>query len=761
MVMVKEQFPRLSAGDINLDLWLEKTFENYNSQSIAIIQDTAEFARFTFTDNATFYGQPCFEQGLECAEILSKLNADALTISAGIIYCSMQGAEIDFEDLQENLNNKKIIKLAKKIDAMKPINTLHEKTNKASGQQIDNLRKMLLAMVQDVRTVLVVLARRLCVMRGVQILGHAERKKYSKETMEVYAPLANRLGLSELKWELEDLSFHDLEPEIYKSLGKALKERRADREIRVSNAIELLISKLAELNIKSEVTGRAKHLYSIYKKMQRKSVPFEEVYDTHAVRIIVDTVDECYKALGLVHDHWKPITEEFDDYISTPKPNGYQSIHTAVIDQDGKYLEIQIRTHQMHQENELGVAAHWIYKESGGSNNNSSSDKESGHEAKVAWLRELLDWHKTIGHDENNQESRENLEAVEEFHDRVFEERIYVFTPNGDIIDLAENSTSLDFAYHIHSEIGHRCRGAKINGKLVALTHKLQTGDNVEVVTTKDPHPSRDWLNPDLGYLSTPKARAKVHQWFRRQDAEKNIAEGRQIIEKELQKIGNPEVSLEKLANSLNAKNIDLMFAGIACGNLKISQLLHSIKQLYPQIKLPEKNEKSAYTDYKAKPDFLTHNSSNISIQGVSNLLTHIAHCCNPLPGENILGYITQGKGVSIHKADCKNIKKLAHDEKTNARILDAHWENIDKQHHTVELVIETEEPDKPKQTIQALTSLLTQQKVQALQIEASFKTKANTNLINCALRIENIENLTKLIDKIQQIPSVIEVRRS
>ena len=744
MVMVKEKLPRLSTGSVDIDLWLEKNFYHYPPASVVIIQETAELARFSFTDNATFYGQPCFEQGLECAEILSKLKADALTISAAMIYCSMQGADIDFEDLKENLDNQNIILLAKKVDAMRPINTLHEKTNRASGLQIDNLRKMLLAMVEDVRTVVVILAKRLCVMRGIQVLGHDERKKYCEETMEIYAPLANRLGLSELKWELEDLSFHDLAPDTYKTLGKALNERRADRELRVKNAITLLTEKLAALHIKAEVTGRAKHLYSIYKKMQRKAVPFEEVYDTHAVRIIVDTVDECYKALGIVHDHWRPITEEFDDYISTPKPNGYQSIHTAVVDQDNKYLEIQIRTHQMHQENELGVAAHWIYKEGGSSKEN---HKETGHEAKVAWLRELLDWHKMIGHED---------EGVEKFHDQVFEERIYVFTPNGDIVDLANNATSLDFAYHIHSDIGHRCRGAKINGKLEALTHKLKTGDNVEVVTTKDPHPSRDWLNPDLGYLSTAKARAKVHQWFRRQDAEKNIAEGKQLVEKELQKIGSPEVSLEKIASSLSAKSVDLMYAGIACGNLRPSQFLHHLKQLYPQIKLPEKNEKITV---KAKPNFATH-SSNISIQGVSNLLTHIAHCCNPLPGEKILGYITQGKGVSIHRADCNNIMKFFKSKTANARILDANWENVGKQHHTVELFIESEEVDEPKQTMQALTSLLTQQKIQTLQIETSVKNKTNTYLISCTLRIENIENLAKLIDKIQQIPKVVNIRR-
>lgn len=732
MVKVKEKFPRLDDGRIDLQHWLEKHFSNYTQTSFSDIANAAEYGQVCSIGNATFYGQACFEQALECAEILAQLHADKTTIAAAIVFCSIQGTDINHRDVQDHLDNEVCI-LISGIFKINAIRLLHQQTNKGSNAQVDNLRKMLLAMASDIRVVLITLAQRLCIMRGIQVLGHDERRDYAEETEDIYAPLANRLGISEIKWELEDLSFHDSNPSTYQLLARALNEKRSDRQKRVDNIIDLLTNKLSALNIKANVTGRAKHIFSIYKKMQRKEVGFDEVYDTHAVRIIVDTKEQCYQALSLVHDLWPPIKEEFDDYISSPKPNGYQSIHTAVTDKDNKYLEIQIRTEQMHQEGELGVAAHWMYKEG-------IKDK-GGYESKISWLRELLDWHKELSH---------NDEALDRFHDRVFEERVYVFTPNGDIFDLAENATPIDFAYHIHSEVGHRCKGALVNGKMVQLTYKLQTGDNVEIVRSKDPHPSRDWLNPNLGYLATSKARTKVHHWFKQEHVEKNIAEGKAIFDKECQRLNANDVAIEKVTNELNVRNSKGLFINLACGQIRPTQIHHAIHRLYPQIKLPEKNKKNHIRPKLA----VNPNRSSIYVQGVSNLLSHTAKCCQPVPGEEIIGYITQGRGVSVHRNDCDNIKELS--QRGQARLLDAQWTSSDGE-HPIQLNIECKEL---KPTLDRLTQLLTQEKITTQHIEEVGQTKSQYYLLIADIIVSDITMLNQLIDKINQFPGVVTINR-
>jgi GTP pyrophosphokinase len=732
MVKVKEKFPRLDDGRIDLQQWLATHFSNYSQASFDIIATASEYAQICSVDNATFYGQSCFEQALECAEILAQLHADNTTIAAGIVFCSMQGIDITLEDVQEHLDNE-VCLLIKGMNKMSAIRLLHQQTNKGSNAQVDNLRKMLLAMVSDIRVVLITLAQRLCIMRGIQVLGHDERRDYAEETEDIYAPLANRLGISDIKWELEDLSFHDSNPSTYQLLAKALNEKRRDRQVRVDNIIELLTNKLTALNIKVQVTGRAKHIFSIYKKMQRKEVGFDEVYDTHAVRIIVDTKEQCYQALSLVHDLWPPIKEEFDDYISSPKPNGYQSIHTAVTDKDNKYLEIQIRTEKMHQESELGVAAHWMYKE--------GVKGKGGYESKISWLRELLDWHKELSH---------NDEALDRFHDQVFEERVYVFTPNGDIFDLSENATPIDFAYHIHSEVGHRCKGARVNGKMVQLTYKLLTGDNVEIIRSKEPRPSRDWLNPSLGYLATSKARTKVHHWFKQEHVEKNISEGKIIFDKECQRLNASDISVEKIANDLNARNSKELFINLTCGQIKPTQIHHAIHRLYPQVKLPEKQKK-----IHIKPKLTANpNRSSIYVQGVSNLLSHTAKCCQPVPGEEIIGYITQGKGVSVHRKDCHNISDLS--QRGQARLLDAQWTSNDGQ-HPIQLKIECKEL---KPTLDRLTQLLTQEKIAAQHIEEVSQTKQQYFMLIADIIVSDITVLNQLIDKINQFPGVVTINR-
>lgn len=679
MVMVKTALPFLTDKQVDVPAWITRSFSHYQASSLNLIQQACDLAQTAFANHATFYGQACFEEALECAEMLSKLEADGVTIAAAIMYGSMQNSGVALADIEDGLNPD-VYTLLLSIDKMKAISQLHQQTNRSSGVQVDNLRKMLLAMASDVRAVLVLLAKRLCVMRGIQVLGHEERRAYAEETMDVYAPLANRLGLSELKWELEDLCFHDTHPEVYQSLAKALNEKRKDREKRVAHAISIMEEKLSARRIRATITGRAKHLYSIYKKMQHKRLSFDEIYDTHAIRIIVHNLHDCYKALGLVHEQWVSMTEEFDDYIATPKPNGYRSIHTAVKDGDGKYLEIQIRTEQMHHDNESGVAAHWMYKE--------GRKNHQGYEEKIAWLRELLSWHKELAHQD---------EAADRFHDHVFEDRVYAFTPQGDIIDLPEQSTPLDFAYYVHSDVGHRCRGAKINGKIVPLSYALQTGDTVEILTTKIPQPSRDWLNPNLHYLTTSKARAKVHQWFKQRDTEAVVAPAAETT--------------------------------------------------------PPTPPKATLKLYTKSPSRI--HPTRIHINGVSNLLTHMAKCCNPLPGEAIVGYITQGKGVSVHQELCKNILSLSPLGK--ARLLDAQWEEQSTLNYTVELHIDT---DDTKATLAELTSVLAQQKVQVVHLIERQETERKQPYISCSVSINHIEQLNSIIHKIKLLSTVLQVRR-
>ncbi|MFN3234392.1 MAG: RelA/SpoT family protein [Gammaproteobacteria bacterium] len=679
MVLVKQTFPRLEDDTIDFEAWLTMHVDRYPEASKSIIRNAYDFSQINDEHLATFYGQSCLEEGLECAEILAELQADATSIAAAIIFCAGQGAEITLEDIQEQLNPE-IAKLIRGLDSMNAISALHQQTNKTSGKQIDNLRKMLLAMVSDVRVVLITLARRVCILRGVQVLGDEERKPYAEETMELYAPLANRLGISEIKWELEDLSFHDLEPETYKAIAKKLNETRLNRDARIEETIHSIKEKLKKINIDADVTGRAKHIYSIYKKMQRKRVPFEEIYDTHAVRIIVPTLDDCYHALSLMHETWTSITEEFDDYISTPKPNGYQSIHTAVAGPEGKHLEIQIRTHEMHEKNELGGAAHWLYKE--------GAKAKGGYEEKIAWLRELLEWHKELSLGD---------EQLDRVHDQAFEDRVYVFTPNGDIVDLVLHATPLDFAYHIHSDIGHRCRGAKVNSKMVPLTHQLSTGDRVEILTTKISQPSRDWLKPDAGYLASSRARSKVHHWFKQHDAENTTPEHKETKSAEPPAPKAPPKTLPKV----------------------------SLK--------PRKG------------------ASNIHIHGMSNLLTTMANCCQPLPGDPITGYITRGRGVSIHRTDCQNILNIS--EYGKARIVEAEWIEGNDHPYIVDLNIIVEDTAK---VVSQLTALLASKKIKALQLA-----EKDSQHIFLTVQLPNVEKLNQLIEWIKKIPTVKSVLRS
>ncbi|WP_415582915.1 RelA/SpoT family protein, partial [Legionella worsleiensis] len=595
-----------------------------------------------------------------------------------------------------------------------------------------NIRKMLLAMVDDVRVVLIKLAERLCVLRSAGHLSEAVRKQLATEAMEIYAPLANRLGIGAIKWEMEDLAFRYLHPEEYKSIAKGLKAKRLDRDNFVNMIVEELNTHIRATGAHHfAVYGRSKHIHSIYKKMQRKNVSLEEIYDATAVRILVDTEAQCYEVLGMVHTLWKQIPAEFDDYIFHPKQNGYQSLHTAVEGPEGRVFEVQIRTFHMHDLAEMGVAAHWKYKEGG------VSHKES-HERKIEWLRDVLAWH---------QEMAANKGVAENISTEFLEDRVYVFTPDGDVLDLQQGVTPLDFAYHVHSDLGHRCRGAKINGHIVPLTYQLKTGDKVEVLTGKEIKPSRDWINPHLNYLKTARAKAKVLHWFKMQDYDNNVQDGRELLDKELKSLGIKSDKLNEVAVALNYKKVDDLYACLGRGDIKISQI---VNRLAP----PETSEHSAIK--LAKPQQMPEiTGSDLRIEGVGNLLTFMARCCQPVPGDEVIGYITIGRGVSIHRKDCPNI--LHASEKQKQRFLQVNWGASTRENYIVDVLIKAFDRS---ELLKDVTSLLSNEKAHVYSLQTSTDKHENMAYITLTVEIDGLSSLSRLLAKLEQIPNVLEARR-
>jgi GTP pyrophosphokinase len=515
------------------------------------------------------------------------------------------------------------------------------------AQQLEQLRKMLLAMAQDARVVLLRLAEHLSWMRWIVRSGSdAERESAAHETFELLAPLANRLGVWQVKWELEDLAFRCRDPETYRQIAGDLDEKRADRETFIAAVTTRLRDELAAAGLKGEVTGRPKHIYSIWKKMQRKDLGLADVFDVRAVRVLVDDVKDCYAALGIVHNLWTPFPREFDDYIAKPKANSYRSLHTAVIGPGDKVLEVQIRTHEMHQANELGIAAHWRYKEGG--------RRDLGFEERIAWLRQVLDWR--LG-------DADSGELAESFRTELFQDTVYVLTPQGRVIDMPRGATPVDFAYHVHSDLGHRCRGAKVNGAIVPLNQPLATGQRVEIIAAKEGGPSRDWLNTALGYLRSQRARAKVRQWFNNQNLEQATAQGRTVLEKEAQRLGVVLPPLESLAGALGHGKVDDMLAAVGRGDVGTRTLQTALRGA----PAPEPVRRDPLRDADAPP--ATGRTGGVLVVGVDRLLTQLSRCCKPAPPDPIIGFVTRGRGVSIHRATCPNVRQLPVD-----RQVDVQW---------------------------------------------------------------------------------------
>lgn len=734
MVKVKETTPLLPDGSIDVEQWLQQLGSKGYFQDLELIRTACNLSQLSGQDHATETGESCLQQGLAMADVLADLEVDQETLAAAIIFESVHYAELSMDVVEEQLGTAiaRLVKGVERMSAMSSLQALEKFNYSQNKHRIDNLRKMFLAMVDDVRVVLIKLAERLCILRTSAPLPSAMRQQIAAEAMEIYAPLANRLGIGAIKWEMEDLAFRYLHPEEYKDIAKGLKAKRLDRDRYVNLIVEELNHQLKELGFEHfAVYGRSKHIHSIHRKMTRKNVSLDEIYDATAVRILVDTKEQCYEALSLVHALWQQVTAEFDDYIVNPKLNGYQSLHTAVTGPEARVFEVQIRTFQMHEQAEMGVAAHWKYKEG-------ATHRKESHERKIEWLREVLAWHHDMAR---------NTGVPEAIETEFFEDRVYVFTPNGDVLDLPRGVTPLDFAYHVHTELGHRCRGSKVNSKIVPLTYALQTGDKIEILTGNESKPSRDWINPHLNYLKTSRAKAKVLHWFKMQDYDKNKEEGQEILDKELKALGVKTERLHEVVSAFNFKRIDDLLAALGRGDIKLGQILSRLTPIEAPDPITQTLTKPVPKSEAGKSD--------LRIEGVGNLLTHMARCCQPVPGDEVIGYITLGRGVSVHRLDCQNI--IHAKERQRQRFLQVSWGTAIRDHYVVDILIKAFDRSG---LLRDVTSLLANERAHVYALQTQTNKEENTTFITLTVEIDGLNSLSRLLSKLGQVPNVLEARR-
>ncbi len=698
-----------------------------------LIRRAYELARRAHANQRRASGEPYVYHALAVAQILAELRLDHETIAAAILHDVVEDTATPLDTLAAEFGPR-VAGLVDGVTKMDVIKDLPEPgdTGKRERAQSESLRKMLLAMAEDVRVVLIKLADRLHNMRTLDSLPPDKQRRIARETLELFAPLANRLGIWQIKWQLEDLAFRYLEPLAHRDIVRRLAEHGIDRERYLRGFIGVLMQDLGHAGIKAEVTGRAKGAYGIWRKMQRKHQDFEQIHDVRAVRVLVDDVPACYAALGVVHTRWQFIPGEFDDYIATPKQNGYRSIHTAVIGPEGKTVEVQIRTYEMDRHAELGVAAHWRYKEGG---------KDDGaFDRKIVWLRQLLDW---------KDEVAEASEFIDQFKSEVFSDRVYVFTPKGNVVDLPQGATPLDFAYHIHTEVGHRCRGAKVNGHMVPLGYVLKTGEQVTVLTVKTGGPSRDWLNPDLGYLKTPRARSKVQHWFRQQNHDDAVIAGRSSLDRELRRLGLAEVNHERLAAALGFNKVDDLLASVGRGETRTAQIVGVLQdQLEPKA--------SAAEIVPVKQGVrVAETSAAIAVQGVANLLTRMGKCCRPVPGDEILGFITSGHGVTIHRRDCKNV--LRYSGRGQERLVEVAWGRDPGKTYPVDVEISAYDR---AGLLRDIASVLTNEKINVIAVNTLTERTDGMARLALTLDIPDIGTLSRALARIDRVPNVLGVRR-
>jgi len=733
-----------ATATIPLEQLLEQLPETYTLADKELVQRAYRLAEEAHRGQKRLSGEPYINHCLAVAQILAELRVPPEVLAAGLLHDTVEDTKVTLVDLRRDFGDS----IAALVDGVTKLTNLPrvsrddqhaealggngsepEPQAEALGRRPDlaseTLRKTFLAMGDDVRVVLIKLADRLHNMRTLSHVPEAKRKRIAQQTLDIFAPLANRLGIWQIKWELEDLAFRYVNPEKYKEIAEQLAERRPDREAQILGIIQSMQQLFEEHDIKAEISGRPKHIYSIYKKMKEKGKAFELVRDVRAVRLIVPDVSACYTALGLIHTRWRPIPGEFDDYIAAPKDNFYQSLHTAVIWDDGKPLEAQIRTSEMHQNAEYGIASHWRYKE--------GAKRDKAYEQRINWLRNMMEWRSDVN---------DATEFVESMQSDVFQDRVYVFTPRGDIIDMPAGSTPIDFAYHVHTDIGHRCRGARVNGKLVPLYHELKTGDQVEILTAKRGGPSRDWLNSNLGLVKTQRAKSKIRQWFKKEDYQQNLSQGRLVLERELQRLGLSEINFEKMARDLGYKVPDEMFVDLGTGDLSVSNVIREIATT------PENSDMltPGTPQAEAKP------TTAVEVVGLKGLLTTMGRCCNPTPGDQIIGYITRGRGATIHRQDCPNILRLGLQDRE--RLVRVDWGT---QARTYPVPIRIRAYDR-QGLMGDISNMLDGEGVNI----ADVKVNVNRSLaeLRLVIEVQDIAQLSKILTKLENVPNVTEAHR-
>ncbi len=745
MVKVRQEHPLWHDGSLDIDRWLESIEQVYDIRDPGALRDALMLAKQLSDEaivNQTYWTVDSVQMGLEMAQILMDLRLDTESIIAALLYRAVREGRLSLQKVEREFSPE-VAKLIEGVLRMAAISAIQ---STSSGEpvlgnrddQIENLRKMLVAVIDDVRVALIKLAERTSAIRAAKDNPQEKRRKVAEEVFYIYAPLAHRLGIGHLKWELEDLAFRYMQPDSYKKIASLLDEKRLDRQKYIDTVVYRLKDELRSTGVRCDVYGRAKHIYSIWRKMNRKNLDFSQIYDIRALRILVDDVSDCYRVMGTIHVLWRPISGEFDDYIANPKENGYRSLHTAVVGPEGKIIEVQIRTNAMNEDAELGVCAHWLYK-----GTDTGGHKDQGYEQKISWLRQVLEWHEDID---------DLPDLAQELRADINPDRIYVFTPDGHVVDLPPESTALDFAYRVHTEIGHHCRGAKINGRMGTLRRNLENGDQVEVLTHPDAHPSRDWLYPESGYLKTSRARAKVAQWFKKQARDKNLADGRQLVLRELDRLDLSQKPLQEVAESLNLKSTNDLFVAIGAGDVRVGQVVHAVlrqvddggsrPQELPLVKSPA----STITEV---------GKDEIYIEGVGNLLTQIAKCCQPLPGDEISGFVSQGRGVVVHRSDCQNLLHMEVIEPS--RVLQVSWGMAPSQTYPVQISILAYDRTG---LLMDISKVMANEKVNVIGANTQSNRGDNTASMQLTVEIDSLENLSTLINKIEQLPNIMSARR-
>ncbi|MCG6866774.1 MAG: GTP diphosphokinase [Thiogranum sp.] len=733
MVARAETHTPASGQSPDIEAWLQVVAGGRNADDRQLIARALECARGAHSGQTRASGEPYLTHCLAVAEVVDHLSLDAESVAAALLHDVVEDTDITLEQISEEFGAG-LAGLVNGVTKMGHIGEMRGPySDKVAGdsRHSESVRKLLLAMAEDVRVVLIKLADRLHNMRTLRHLDETRQRRIARETLEIYAPLANRLGIWQIKWELEDLALRYLDPEAYHRIASLLDGRRIDRERHIELVKQQLREAFEQTGVEAEVTGRPKHIYSIWRKMRRKNVDFHEIFDVQAVRVLVERPAACYVVLGIVHGLWHHVQHEFDDYIANPKANNYRSLHTAVIGPEGKPVEVQIRTRDMHRHAELGIAAHWRYKEGG--------RYDAGFEQKITWLRQLLEW---------KDEEPSADEFVDRFKSESVEERVYVLTPQGNVVDMPAGATALDFAYHIHTDVGHRCRGAKVNGRIVPLSYELSTGQQVEVLTARQAAPSRDWLNPHLGYLKTSRARAKARHWFKQQDRDINIAAGRHAFERELHRLGLSDVNLEQVAEKLNFSDVDGLMAALGRGDMQSGQVVSAVLGLRES----EEHDALAVPSRRVRR---VPEAKDFSILGVGNLLTNAARCCRPVPNDAIVGYITRGRGVTIHRQDCANVLRLKDEDRD--RLIDVEWGARPDRVFPVDIQLQAY--DRPG-LLRDVSGLLANDRVNVMGVNTVTDRKDMIARMELHVEVTDIGQLSRILSRIGQLPNIIEVKR-